>query len=114
MSFSGGLRPDRVQLWRVCAVFFWVFPLLPWSGMPPQAGAQEIGCNCGAFAPYFFGFFLPLPVDAGVEPAEAVFKGVQIVHIMLSLVCLYYCRWLYHAHGSGRYTDLLLRILSQL
>jgi hypothetical protein len=46
MSFSGGLRPDRVQLWRVCAVFF--------------------------------GFSLSLPV-------EAVFKGVQIVHIMLSL-----------------------------
>jgi hypothetical protein len=38
----------------------------------------KIGCNCGAFAPHFFGFSLSLPV-------EAVFKGVQIVHITLGL-----------------------------
>jgi len=24
----GGLRPDMVQLWRICSVFFWVFPFL--------------------------------------------------------------------------------------
>ena len=24
----GGLRPDMVQLWRICTVFFWVFPFL--------------------------------------------------------------------------------------
>jgi len=86
MSFSGGLRSDRVQLWRVCAVFF--------------------------------GFSLSLPV-------EAVFKGVQFVHIMLSLVLQgdrkgrpYHrrtgrplaplrlannsCMWGYYAHGSRR------------
>ena len=28
MGACGGLRPDRVQLWRVCAVFFWFFPFL--------------------------------------------------------------------------------------
>jgi len=44
-----------VQLWRVCTVFFLGFLLLPWSGTAPQAGAQEIWCNCDAFAPYFFG-----------------------------------------------------------
>jgi hypothetical protein len=33
----------------------------------------------------FFGFFLSLPVDAGVEPAETVFKGVELMHITLSL-----------------------------
>ena len=60
MSFSGGLRPDRVQLWRVCAVFF-------------QNSAQ-LWRICAVF----FGFSLSLPV-------EAVFKGVQIVHIVLSL-----------------------------
>ncbi len=27
MSFSGCLRPDRAQLWRICAVFFLVFSL---------------------------------------------------------------------------------------
>jgi len=32
----------------------------------------------------FFGFFLSLPVDAGVEPAETVFKGVELMHITLN------------------------------
>ncbi len=100
MSFSGGLRPDRVQLWRVCAVFF-------------QNRAQ-LWRICAVF----FDFSLSSPV-------ETVFKGVQIVHIMLGLVLqgdrkgrLYHrrtgrppapirlannsCMWLYHAHGSGR------------
>ncbi len=44
---------DMAQLWRICAVFFWVFP------------------------------FLCL-LTPGVEPAEAVFKGVQFVQITLS------------------------------
>jgi hypothetical protein len=30
------------------------FSRVAWSGMAPQAGAKEIWCNCGAFAPYFF------------------------------------------------------------
>jgi hypothetical protein len=46
--------------------------------MASGAACGQIGCNCGAFAPYFFGFSLFLLV-------EVVFKGVQIVHIMLSL-----------------------------
>ena len=53
--------------------------------MAPGAACGQIWCNCGAFAPYFFGFFLSLPVDAGVEPAEVVFKGVQIVQLTLTL-----------------------------
>jgi len=28
MSFSGGLRPDSVQLWRICAINFLIFPVL--------------------------------------------------------------------------------------
>src|SRR5260370_5499590 len=53
----GGLRPERGQLWCMCAVFLGVFPLL-----------------C-LFA-------------AGVEPDEAVFKGVQMLHITLGFACL--------------------------
>src|SRR5260370_10548255 len=62
--------------------------------MATEVACGQIGCNCGAFAPYFLGFSLSLPV-------EAVFKGVQIVHIMLSFMCIYSCRWLAHAHGRG-------------
>src|SRR5258708_2753353 len=40
-------------MWRLCALFFY---FVPWSGMAPPAGAREIWCNCGAFAPYFFYF----------------------------------------------------------
>jgi hypothetical protein len=32
MSFSGGLRPDRVQLWRICTLFFLGFSLAPLVG----------------------------------------------------------------------------------
>ena len=28
MSFPSGLRPDRVQMWRICAINFLIFPLL--------------------------------------------------------------------------------------
>src|SRR6266851_450710 len=122
MSFSGGLRPDRVQLWRVCAVFF-------------QNRAQ-LWRICAVF----FDFSLSSPV-------ETVFKGVQFVHITLSLdpkgdrwhlsvsptllrsypagqvrrkekgrpyhrrtwrplapirLANNSCMWLYHTHGSGR------------
>ncbi len=120
--------------------------------MASEVACGQIGCNCGAFAPYFLGFSLSLPV-------EAVFKGVQIVHIMLSLdpkgdrwhlsvsptllrsypagqvrrkekgrpyhrrtgrplapirLANNSCMWLYHAHGRGSSTSLLLCILSQL
>ncbi len=52
--------PDRVQMWRVCSVFFYFSLAAPWPGTAPQAGAREIWCNCGAFAPYFFQvLFLP-------------------------------------------------------
>jgi hypothetical protein len=57
----------------------------------------KIGCNCGAFAPYFLVFSLSLPVEA----AEAVFKGVQIMHITLGLADFSHCMWLYHANGEG-------------
>src|SRR5260370_1740984 len=57
-------KRDMVQLWRVCAVFF---SFAPWSGTAPQAGAQEIWCNCGAFAPYFF----PSLPDRGLLPSPA-------------------------------------------
>jgi len=52
--FVGGCKGDMVQLWRICTVFF---PFTPWPGTALQAGAREIGCNCGAFAPYFFDAF---------------------------------------------------------
>ena len=48
----GGWRPDMVQMWCICVIFFGVFPL----------------------------FCLLTP---GVEADEAVFKGVQILHIPL-------------------------------
>ncbi len=69
--------------------------------MAPGAARGQIACNCGAFAPYFFGFSLSLPV-------EAVFKGVQIVHIMLSFMCVYSCRWVDHAHERRRETPSAL------
>src|SRR6266851_5756175 len=47
-------RKDMVQLWRVCAVFFWFFPGLPGRGWLPRRAQRRYGCNCGAFAPYFF------------------------------------------------------------
>jgi len=57
--FSGLLPPvyvllDRMQMWRICSLFFYFSLAAPWSGKAPQAGAKEIWCNCGAFAPYFF------------------------------------------------------------
>jgi hypothetical protein len=69
-----------VQLWRVCTVFFfrlrfllcmfcqigcWQTPGRPQGSPPPHSTAlaltmttipARIGCNCGAFAPYFFLF----------------------------------------------------------
>ena len=60
MSFSGCLRPDSAQLWRVCTVFF--------------QNRVQLWRICTVF----FWFSLSLPV-------EAVFKGVQFVHIMLGL-----------------------------
>ena len=45
---------NRVQMWRVCSVFFLFFPCRSLVGKAPQAGAEKIGCNCGANAPYFF------------------------------------------------------------
>ena len=49
-----------------------------------MAACGQIGCNCGAFAPYFFGFF-PCLLTPGVEADKMVFKGVQIMHITLIL-----------------------------
>src|SRR5712692_10475824 len=46
--------------------------------MASEVACGQIGRNCGAFAPYFFDFSLSSPV-------ETVFKGVQFVHITLSL-----------------------------
>src|SRR5258708_25218418 len=86
MSFSGCLRPDMVQLWRVCTVFF-------------QNRAQ-----LWRICALFLGFSFSLPV-------EAVFKGVQSMQITLAFVYLNRCMGLYHAHESGRYTALLLCIL---
>src|SRR5260370_13611012 len=60
---------NMVQLWRICAVFFY-FSLAPWSGTAPQGGAEQIARNCGAFAPYFFYFSLISKVEnvLGVSP----------------------------------------------
>src|SRR5260370_10421315 len=69
--------------------------------MASEVACGQIGCNCGAFAPYFLGFSLSLPV-------EAVFKGVQIVHVMLSLMCVYSGRWVDDADGRGRETPSAL------
>ena len=44
--------------------------------MSPEAACVQIGCNCGAFAPYF--------LDFSLAPLE-VFKGVKFIHMMLSL-----------------------------
>jgi hypothetical protein len=102
----GCSRPDSVQLWRICTAFF-------------QNRAQ-----LWRICALFFGFSLSLPV-------EAVFKGVQIVHIMLSLdpkgdrkgrpyhrrtgrplasprLANTICRWVDHAHGRGRETPSAL------
>src|SRR5258708_73061 len=59
---------------------------------------REIWCNCGAFAPYFFGFSLaPLKV----------FKGVKFMHITLSLAAFTtVCKCTTHGRGSS--TSLLL------
>jgi hypothetical protein len=47
--------------------------------MAPVAACGQIGCNCGAFAPYFLGFPLFFArLTPGVEGAETAFKGVQI------------------------------------
>ena len=50
-----------------------------------EAACGQIGCNCGAFAPYFLGFPFFCLLTPGVEPAETVFKGVKIVQITLGL-----------------------------
>ncbi len=77
---------------------FWIFSLLPRSRMASQAGAWEIWCNCGAFAPYFFGFSL--------APLE-VFKGVKFMHITLSLAAFTtVCKCTTYGRGSS--TSLLL------
>src|SRR5215470_1897766 len=48
-----------------------------------------------------FGVFpLLCLLTPGVEPAETVFKSVQIMQITLGFICIYSCM-LYHAHGSG-------------
>ncbi len=44
-----------VQLWRVCAVFF-CFLACPLHSITQKSIEHRIGCNCGAFAPYFFVF----------------------------------------------------------
>src|SRR6266446_8214424 len=51
----GCLRPDRVQLWRICAVFF-CFLACSLQSITQKSIEHRIGCNCGAFAPYFFVF----------------------------------------------------------
>ena len=84
----------------------------------PVAACGQIGCNCGAFAPYFFkigrncGAFAPYFFGFSFSlPVEAVFKGVQSMQITLTFVYLNRCMGLYHAHESGRYTAPLLCIL---
>jgi len=46
----------------------------------PVAACGQIGCNCGAFAPYFFGF------------SRSLFKGVKIMEITLNLTGLSHCK----------------------
>src|SRR5260370_37920658 len=48
-------RKDMVQLWRVCAVFF-CFLACSLQSITQKSIEHRIGCNCGAFAPYFFVF----------------------------------------------------------
>jgi hypothetical protein len=61
---------NRVQIWRVCAVFFsgslpspYFFCFLACSlhSITQKSIEHRIGCNCGAFAPYFFYFSLAAP-----------------------------------------------------
>src|SRR5258708_1237341 len=93
-------KRDMAQLWSVCAVFFGFFPCSLQS-ITQKSIEHRIGCNCGAFAPYFFGFFLSLPVDACVE----------LMHITLNSPGLYRCMCLFHVHGRGISPVLLLCIL---
>src|SRR6266851_7072146 len=94
----------RREIWCNCGAFapyFFGFSPCSLQSITQKSIEHRIGCNCGAFAPYFFGFFLSLPVDAGVEPAETVFKGVELMHITLNSPGLQRCMWLFHVHGSG-------------
>ena len=73
--------------------------------MAPGAAGGQIGCRCGACAPYFLGVFpLLCLLTPSVEADEAVFKGVQMLPITLGFACLSHCLSVYHAHWSGRYT----------
>src|SRR5215469_9364862 len=48
-------------------------------GVAPGVACGLIWCICGAYAPYFFWLFSFLPpLRPGVEPADTVFKNVQI------------------------------------
>jgi hypothetical protein len=52
-----------------------------------RSDSAQMWCICAIN----FWFFPPLILlKPGIEPAETVFKDVQIVHITLGLACLYH------------------------
>jgi len=76
-------KRDMAQLWRICAVFFWIFPLLVakhYKKIDRASNRVQLWSVCAVF----FWIFPFLAVDAGVEPAETVFKGVELMHITLN------------------------------
>jgi hypothetical protein len=83
MSACGCLRPDREQLWRICAVFFGFFGLLVaknYTKIDRTSNREQLWRICAVF----FGFF-PCLLTPGVDADETMFKGVQIMHITLGL-----------------------------
>jgi hypothetical protein len=52
--FVGGCKGDMVQPWCVCSVFFYFSRI----SKVENVFYEEIWRNCGAFAPYFFAFWL--------------------------------------------------------
>src|SRR6266436_8326119 len=48
------------QMWRICSLFF-CFLACSLQSITQKSIEHRIGCNCGAFAPYFFYFSLAAP-----------------------------------------------------
>jgi hypothetical protein len=81
MAKSASAQGDSAQLWRICAVFFGFSPCSLQS-ITQKSIEHRIGCNCGAFAPYFLDFSLAPLVEDGAP--QAMFKNVKFMHVMLN------------------------------
>jgi hypothetical protein len=65
------------------------------------ARLHRIFSKWGATMAHLRRIFLVFSLSLPIEAAEAVFKGVQIMHITLGLADFSHYRWLYHANGEG-------------